>query len=281
MSGTFYRSIFLPSTGRVWPKEHSQSEYNSYSSGNIRALFFLFTVTVPAFITAVWKSNTWCHTDIRKRCVWKKWSFKHGLSQTTCWQQQANIFSCFIGHCQRAAGLQDRKRVELGRKYVLFGFSLPKTELWIHTLDHFGKTKDQIIPKTFFLGWLGSLWICSSSPGFLCLGKICKDKLAETWNMLISLCLTSSFVFFSHEEYWVVAFSPTASSTEQTSPASPHLYGEEHPVEPLFSELWRRGLHARFQPEPRLQVANGNEALQSAALLRSSPSPPSERPSFH
>lgn len=97
--------------------------------------------------------------------------------------------------------------------------------------------------------------------------------------MLVFLLRIPSFVCFSHEANWAVAVPPAASSAEQTGPASLHLYSEEHPVEPLFSELWRRGLHTGFQPEPSLQVANGNETLQSAALLHGSTSPRSERSS--
>lgn len=81
------------------------------------------------------------------------------------------------------------------------------------------------------------------------------------------------FVFCSYEADRVVAISPAASSTEQTSPAQLHLSREEHPVEPLFPELWGRGLHTGFQPEPSLQAANGNKTLQSAALLYTSTSP--------
>lgn len=70
-----------------------------------------------------------------------------------------------------------------------------------------------------------------------------------------------------------MAVSPAASSAEQTSPSWLHLFREEQSVESLFPELRGRGLHTGVQPEPRLQAADGNQTLQSAALLQASSSP--------
>lgn len=60
------------------------------------------------------------------------------------------------------------------------------------------------------------------------------------------------FYFSSHEALEVVAFPLQGSSTEQTSPVALYLRWEEHPVESMLPELWSRGLHTGFQPEPSL-----------------------------
>lgn len=70
-----------------------------------------------------------------------------------------------------------------------------------------------------------------------------------------------------------MAVSPAASFAEQTSPFWLHLSREEQPVESLFPELRGRGLHTGVQPEPRLQAADGNQTLHSAALLQASRRP--------
>lgn len=63
-----------------------------------------------------------------------------------------------------------------------------------------------------------------------------------------------------------MAVSLEGSSSEQSGPGRAALRGAEHPVERLLPELRGRGLHTGFQPEPCLQAADGNSAVQSTAV---------------